>query len=297
MRETGKALVLAMAVSGIAAVSVAQTAQTPAFEVASIKLNTSSAPMMGVDADRGRFVATNVPLTILLRYAFDTRLPQDGLLRGQFLFSSPTALQVIGGPTWITKDRFDIEAKPSEDHLIAQPEMQLMLQSLLEDRFQLKVHREMREVPTYDLVVAKEGKLQASSDDKAPPSTTPQGEKLPPLARGKISTFAIGQPKLPLVHTMYGHAIPISALAITLASWAGRPVTDKTNLNGVFDLVLQFSAPQPTSTVVGQDSPPTDPPGPSIFTTIQQELGLKLESSRGPVEVLVIDSVQRPTEN
>ena len=158
----------------------------PQFEVASIKLNTSNAPRMGVDADRGRFVATNVPLSILLRYAFDTRLPEDGLLRGQFLFSSPTSLQVIGGPAWITKDHFDIEAKPSAGHRPDQPEMQLMLRSLLEDRFQLKVHREMREVPTYDLVVAKEGKLQASSDDKAPPSATPQGEKLPVLRKKSV---------------------------------------------------------------------------------------------------------------
>jgi uncharacterized protein (TIGR03435 family) len=73
----------------------------------------------------------------------------------------------------------------------------------------------------------------------------------------------------------------------TLESWAGRPVTDKTNLSGLFDVVLQFSAEQPTSTVVRQSSPPTDPSGPSIFTAIQQELGLKLESSKGPVEALI----------
>jgi uncharacterized protein (TIGR03435 family) len=295
MKRIRRALVLGMVITAMAV--MAQT-QIPKFEVASIKLNTSNALSMNVDADRGRFVTTNVPLAILLRYAFDTRLPQDGLLRAQFLFGGSTSLQVIGGPAWITKDHFDIEAKPSEGRVPAQREMQLMLQSLLQDRFQLRVHREIREVPRYDLVVAKEGKLRAaSSEDKAPQSATPQGEKLPPVPRGKISTFVIGQPKLPLVHTMYGHAIPISALATTLESWAGRPITDKTNLDGLFDVVLQFSGQQPTSAVVGQDSPPSDPAGPSIFTAIQQELGLKLESSKGPVEVLVIDSVQRPSEN
>jgi uncharacterized protein (TIGR03435 family) len=175
--------------------------------------------------------------------------------------------------------------------------MQRMLQSLLEDRFQLKAHYDTREVPTYDLVVVKEGKLQASSTDKAPPSTTPQGEKLPPMPRGVISTFVIGQPRLPLVETVYGQAIPISALASSMESWAGRPVRDKTNLTGSFDVVFQFSPRQPSATVVEQGAPPSDPSGPSIFTAIQQELGLKLESSKGPVEVLVIDSVSKPSEN
>jgi uncharacterized protein (TIGR03435 family) len=229
-------------------------------------------------------------------------LPEDEMRRGAALFSATSAIQIIGGPGWITSDRFDVEAKPAGDHPIAQSEMQLMLQALLEDRFHLKAHYEMREVPTYNLVVAKEGKMRASSDENPPPSTTLQGEKLPPLPRGRISTFVIGRPTPPLVMTMYGHAIPISALATTLESSAGRPITDKTNLSGLFDVLLQFS-PQQQSGLSAADgtqgtvSPVSDPSGPSIFTAIQQELGLKLESSKGPVEVLVIDSVSRPTEN
>jgi uncharacterized protein (TIGR03435 family) len=105
-----------------------------------------------------------------------------------------------------------------------------------------------------------------------------------------------------LVFTMYGLAVPMSALTTELESWSHRPVTDKTNLKGSFDVLLRFSpeASRATAPPVGAqpDTPAApDPPGPSIFTAIQEDLGLKLESSKGQTEVLVIDSVQRPTEN
>src|SRR5262249_18462051 len=152
-----------------------------------------------------------------------------------------SALQIIGGPGWMVNDRFDIEAKPPQDHPVTQTEMQSMMQALLEDRFQLKTHREMREVPTYNLIVVKEGKTKVSTGESQPASLTAQDEKLPQMPRGKISTFVIGKPSRPLVMTMYGNAIPISTLIPQLESAAGRPITDKTNLKELYDVLLQFS--------------------------------------------------------
>ena len=209
--------------------------------------------------------------------------------RAAILFSSTSGIQLTGGPGWINNDRFDIEAKPASGKAVSQAEMQLMMQSLLEDRFQLKAHRETREVPTFDLVVVKPAKLRSSVEG------SPPIPGMPPQPRGMLRTFTLGRPTsaAALVQTMYGNGVSISNLAMQLESWAGRPVTDKTNLTGLFDIRLEFSiaASRPTT-----DSA-SDPPGPSIFTAIQQELGLKLESAKGPIEVLVIDSVQKPSEN
>jgi uncharacterized protein (TIGR03435 family) len=168
-----------------------------------------------------------------------------------------------------------------------------MMQALLEDRFQLKVHREMREVTTYKLIVVKEGRMKVSSGDNSLSATTSQGERLPSLPRGRFWSGVIGKPSTPLVMTTYGNAIPVSKLISSLESWAGRPIKDQTNLNGLHDVLFQFSPQQPDTSQV----PAADPSGPSIFTAIQQELGLKLESSKGTIEVLVIDSVQRPSQN
>jgi uncharacterized protein (TIGR03435 family) len=143
-----KPLVLMLLIAMAAMPAPSQTpAQKPKFEVARIKANTSGDNRISVEAGKGRFAATNVSLRTLVRYAFDPDLPEDGVRRAAALFNGTSSIQVIGGPNWIGTERFDIDAKPSPDHPVAQREMQLMMQSLMEDRFQLKVHREMREVP------------------------------------------------------------------------------------------------------------------------------------------------------
>ena len=135
----------------LAASAFSQTPAKLSFEVASIKPNMSAPAGVFVDATKARFLATNASTILLLRYAFEPNLPEDALRRGAILFSNTSGLQIIGGPGWIRTDHFDVEAKPPGDPA-SQAEMQMMVQSLLEDRFQLKTHREMREVPTYDLV-------------------------------------------------------------------------------------------------------------------------------------------------
>jgi uncharacterized protein (TIGR03435 family) len=282
----------------------AQTApiQKPAFEVASIKVSDSADGPVFFDPTRGGFRAMNVTLRLLVRYAFDLHLPKDGMAQASVLFSTASGIQVTGGPAWIGSDRFYIEAKPPDGAVPSQQDLQLMMQSLLEDRFQLKAHRETRELPTYDLIVVKQGKMRLSSDKSVSSSTRTQAASpVPQLPPGALSTFGLGPGP---VLTMLGRGVTMSTLIRGLETWARRPIADKTNLAGLFDVLLRFTVEESTAALLspangGQGVPasPTDPAGPSIFTAVEQELGLKLVSSKAPVEVLVIDSVSKPSEN
>ncbi|HEY2385029.1 MAG TPA: TIGR03435 family protein [Terriglobia bacterium] len=164
------AAILVFLMAATAAVAQIPAEQKPKFEVASIKPNTSGIGSVALDASKGRFLASNMTIRTLLRYAFDRQLPEDDRGRGSVLFSSKAGIQVVGGPGWITSDRFDVEGKPSVGDVIKQPEMQLMVQSLLDDRFQLKAHYESREVPVYHLVLVKEGKMRRSEDQTSGPA-------------------------------------------------------------------------------------------------------------------------------
>ena len=171
--------------------------------------------------------------------------------------------QVAGGPPWITESGFDIEAKGTGDP--TREQMLQMVQTLLTDRFHLAMHRETRQLPVYALVVAKNGpKLQPAAANAG----------YPKLKRGE---FVI--PKM-----------SIAELANLLVLDVKRPVKDETGLQGNFAFTLEWN-PDLRDTV--------DQPGarPSIFTALQEQLGLKLESTKGPVEVLVIDRAEKPTEN
>ena len=210
-------------------------------------------------------------------------------------FLSGQPYQLVNAPDWIETARFDIEAKADREYSAREdapaPELLGMLRNLLADRFKLVVHREMRDMPVYALVKAKaDGTLGpqmrrsdvdceaeaaralAAKRGGAPPG---QGADGRPRARCRVSTNA-GR----IVAT--GTTIP--ELMRRLSPPLGRAVIDRTGLSGSFDLELQW-APEQTA----------DASGPSIFTAIQEQLGLKLESQRAPVEVLVIDSVERPS--
>jgi uncharacterized protein (TIGR03435 family) len=175
--------------------------------------------------------------------------------------------QVVGGQAWLNDDRYDIAAKASG--AASKDQLMLMLQTLLAERFHLAVHRETKEMPTYSLVVAKKGpKIHPMKDDG--------------------SGVEIGADP----------AHPYAVRNISMAMFAGvlsrsqqvdRPVLDHTGLEGVFTFTLDLAA---------DDSPSADGVvGPSIFTALQEQLGLKLEPDRGPVETLVIDHAERPTQN
>jgi uncharacterized protein (TIGR03435 family) len=174
---------------------------------------------------------------------------------------------VSGGPGWRDSDRYNIEAtvgSPLPPWPDSNKQLSLMLQSLLADRFKLTVHRERKEEPVYELRVAKDGaKLQvAKADEKAGFEMTP----------GRI-------------HSM---AVPLEYLATSLGYQLGRLVVDKTGLAGKYSYTVTYTP---------DDAPVTDTVGPSIFTAIREQLGIRIESAKAPVEVLVIDHVERPSAN
>jgi uncharacterized protein (TIGR03435 family) len=285
MRTIGKVLVLAMAVNGIAALSVAQTAQKPAFEVVSIKPITSSNPFgtRPISITGGRFVANDNTLRSLASWAYRS---SDGkpLLRSQ----------IVGLPAWAETDRFDFQAKPEgESRDVPLEEMRSLVRGMLEDRFQLKAHRELRELPIYNLVVAKSGKLKLSQDqtpvDPAAPKTpSPSGP-----ARGSFRNLGKPSPTA-LTLVLSGTAVRVDEFMGMLGQYADRPLIDKTGLSGLYDFELQFDMAYPATNGPTRAS---EPGMSSLFTDLQDQLGLKLESAKVQLEVLVIDSVQRPREN
>jgi uncharacterized protein (TIGR03435 family) len=194
--------------------------------------------------------------------------------------------QISGGPDWAGSAGFDIQAKvtsfdPPDSHQLTKDQRSQMLQSLLADRFKLTIHYETKEAPVYELTIAKGGpKLHEAK----PGDTYPNGPKGPDgiSHAGMIMFNGPGQ--------FTAQAVPTSNLADFLAPTLHQQVIDKTGLTGNYDFTLQFTP----------DNIPADSPnagGPSIFTAVQEQLGLKLESTRRPVKSIVIDHIEPPSEN
>lgn len=277
--------------------------QKPMFEVSSVKAHDSSSGFPLINGVAGRFVATNVTLRLLMTYAY--RHPGD------------QELLIIGAPGWADSDRFDIEGKP-EDRTIPQQQVILMLQSLLEDRFALKVHREARVTPVYILSVGKDGpKFKPSADQTpigaapAPASPSPPGAiqtPFGPIAARPQTPASSGTPRGMIRATgsdLINSAVTFDFFANFLARNLGRPVVNQTNLTGLFDFTLHwvpdplppgFNPAGPLVPVGPNTSPANDTSAASIFSSLQ-EVGLKLESAKVPLEVLVVDSVQKPSKN
>jgi len=230
----------------------------PAFEVTSVKQNKSGVLGMGGPGDRmqnGQLRLTNRPLRVLIREAFDRRRTNE----------------IIGGPDWVDTNRWDVLGKADSGTRAVFP----MLRTLLADRFKLITHHETREMPIYELVIARR-------DRKLGPSLRPPSD----------------MPRLQITFGLFKGTAPIAMLTDgLLASVVQRPVVDRTGLTGRYDIELHWTMDAPTG--ASETNAPPAPPGdaPSIFTAVQEQLGLKLESTKGPVEVLVIDHVERPTED
>ena len=174
--------------------------------------------------------------------------------------------QIVGGPDWLKTDWYEIEATAAS-HDAGKKEMTLMLKSLLDDRFKLRLREERRDLPVYDLVVEKNGhKLRALKDDEPPPC-----RRIPSAICGLTTT---------------------TDLATWLKYIVGRPVFDKTGLDGRFELLLDFD----NYSIQGR-TPPPDYNKPSVFEALKEQFGLRLEPQKAPTAVLVIESIQRPTEN
>jgi uncharacterized protein (TIGR03435 family) len=176
------------------------------------------------------------------------------------------SFQLNGGPRWLDTDMYDIVATTGVNETISPEQLKLLLRNLLADRFQLKVHWETREATVYALVLDKNGrKFKEGSDGEKPGINTRKG---------------------PGEAQMRGTNQPISILASNLGNQLGRFVLDKTGLAGLYDWLL-----------VWDPDPAPDSTNPSILTAVQQQLGLKLESQKGPMEMLVIDSAEKASEN
>lgn len=205
--------------------------------------------------------------------------------------------RVSGGQGWINSDRYDIEAKaeaPSAYSVEYRTLQYRRLQTLLQERFQLALHRETRELPVYDLTVAKGGhKLQSPNCIQSEPGDQSIGKTM-------MDYCGFAQLGRSLYQASSGS---MTELARALSLRLGRDIVDRTAITGKFRIQLRF-APDPSTALAdalpadGRGSPaPTADFGPDIFTALQEQLGLKLESSRGPVGLLIIDHVERPSEN
>ena len=277
---------------GLASHLAAQSPAGPAFEVASVKPSKPDVPgPMGMPVG-GRFNASNLTLRELVLRAYD--LPDSRL---------------AGGPDWQTSHRFDIQAKAT-DTVAGMTAMRPMLKTLLADRFKLKVHTERREMPIYALVVARDDRqlgpnITRSTADcsdaeqelaetmaKAGPGAVlgllQKGQGLP-CAIMPVPARAAGM-------TMRANGVSMADLAGFLRPFTGRIVQDWTGLSSLYDWEMTFGlgGGAPATQQPGSTLPPTTPPPPSVMIALQEQLGLKLESTRGLVEILVIDSAALP---
>ncbi len=271
-------------------------AQQLQFDVATIKPADPNEPRVGMRyMPSGGAEMQGVTLKMLVAQAYNVR-----------------DFQVLGLPAWASSDRYSINAKSADtvepaidlrkatdqQRLTVAEQMRQRLQALLADRFQLKLHKETKEGPVYALAVAKNGPKMKEGD---PTSDAPRG----------AMRFTPG--------SLSGRQVGIQQLADLLSQRLGRPVLDETGLQGAYDFDLTFTPdqsqpvgfggpgpgpaaapppPPPGGAFPGfKDPPPIDPNGPTLFTAIQDQLGLKLESKKGPVENLVIDHAEKPSEN
>jgi uncharacterized protein (TIGR03435 family) len=238
--------------------------EPPKYEVASIKPNTGNDFRFAFRIEpSGPLAATGITLKRLMMTAYNVQ-----------------GFRILGGPDWVVSRRWDVQAKP--DRAVSPDQIRPMLRALLENRFQLRSHSEKRQLPVYELTVDRRGSKVQRVKDSETKADVRVGAGLIQLTKATASTFA-------------------SQLSYAL----GRPVIDKTSLSGEFDFALEWT-PEPGEdggpTTAGlppraSDQPASTPDGPSIFTAITEQLGLRLKSGRGPVEAIVIDNVQMPTAN
>ncbi|MEP6717342.1 MAG: TIGR03435 family protein [Terriglobia bacterium] len=225
-------------------------ANAQSFEVASIRRNLSGSQNTGIDLlPGGRIHAVNATLKTLIRNAY-------GIL----------SFQLAGETGWIDSEYYNIEARTGAGESLSQEQLKPFLQSLLADRFQLKVHWETREENIYALTVDKSGlRMKENLEGKDPSMNTQKNS-------GRVRMKGVG--------------VPMAMLASNLGNQVGRIVVDKTGLAGAWDFQGAWEI-----------DPTPDSEAPSIFTGLREQLGLKLVPQRGPASMLVIDRVERPSEN
>lgn len=273
-----------------------QDSTQPRFEVASVKPSTGPTGERGQPG--GRYTATRT-----VRF----------FIADAFFFGTPLEMsRVLGGPDWIDSDRYEINARAASE-LRGSPqgpprELFLMIRSLLEERFKLKTHTEMREIPVYELVLTRPDRslgpqlrqstvdcdaLMAAVQAGAPPPARQPNEPPPCGAmRGPARVLSGGIPMAQLANML---TLVIADANGPAGREDARLVIDKTGLNGRFAFTLAWTPERIPEGAPPPGIPPIDPNGPPLVTALQEQLGLKLQSARSLMEVVVIDSVERPT--
>jgi uncharacterized protein (TIGR03435 family) len=236
--------------------AIAAVGQQAQFEVAAIKPNHGSSTESNMNSlPGGRLAVDNMTVQELVKFAYGVK-----------------DHQMDHAPRWIENERFDIAAKTATGKKASLEDEQAQIRGLLEDRFQLKTHRETRQMNVYLLVVGKDGVKLTRHDDGAGSGTR--------KGCGRLT----------------GKRLTLDTIASVLSRQFDREVLNRTELPGKYDFQLEWTpdaGPCPAAEGGGGAAANL----PSIFTAIQQQLGLKLEPSKGPVEILVIDRVERPSEN
>jgi len=254
------------------------------FEAATIKPSDPKAPPgSGIRRQPGgRFSTINAPARMLITFAYQIQ-----------------GYQLVGGPSWLSDDRFDIVAKMDGDPPPVMPgtgadHMMLATRTLLADRFKLKMHRETRELDVYALTMAKPGgtpgpALKPASDACKAENFAGRGAPAPGGPPPPVCGIQNGPGRI-----RFG-GYPLSLFASSVSGQLGRFVIDRTGLTGNWDFELTYTPEQRGTPPPGVNAPPIDPNGPDLFTAVQEQLGLKFESTKGPVDVIVIDSIEKPT--
>ena len=275
----------------VATVAAQSPATPPTFAVASIK---PSAPPTGVamfmdygPRPGGQWVSQNATLMLIIPSAYPD-------------FSLPG--QIVGGPEWINIERFDINAKAEGDP--PRDVMNAMLRRLLAERFGLRVHTEQREVDVYALVLARaDGRLgpglrkaaavdcQAIGEERKKAAAAGAPAQGPPKP-GERMQCGLRSSAMNGVFRLTAGNVAVTAIGTVLQFTVARPVVDRTGLTGPFDVDLEYAGSSQLATAADQANAPS-----SVFTAVQEQLGLKLESRKEKMDVLVIDQVERPTPN
>lgn len=238
-----------------------------AYDVVSIKPVKTSRMNSGFKESPDGLVLENQPLCTVIAGAYDVRMDR-----------------ISGMPGWVTSDHYDLQAKMGEEtaaafHKLPEDEQKIerwrMLQAALEDRLKLRAHHETKLARTYALVIAKGGSKLKEANTSGNASKMPAGATMMSMGYG--------------VAKVAGREVPMSRLADQLGTLVDGPVKDQTGLTGKYDFTLECTPD--TSATASEDSTP------SIFTALQEQLGLKLEPTKGPVDTLVIDHIERPSEN
>jgi uncharacterized protein (TIGR03435 family) len=256
------------------------------YEAASVKPNKSG--VQGSSIRRfpgGRLQATNMPLRALITFAYQLQ-----------------PFQLVEDPGWIRNETFDIVAKMEGDPPPVMPGSgpdphMVAMRTLLAERFKLAVHRETRQMDIYELVLARpDGKLgpalKPTTQDCAAMMAAARGGPPPGPAPGPNSPVVCGIRGLP--GRLVAGAMPMALLASNLSGQVQRIVVDRTGLSGGWDFEITFAPERPLNPPPGVEFPAADPNAPSLFTAMQEQLGLKLQSTKGPVEVLVVDRIEQP---